>query len=52
MHEVSILDVDKSGSLNLDADSDEGTKNRAQIRLEGDLGEGDDQPILMSKDSG
>ena len=38
VHDVSILDLDKEGSLNLDADSDEG--NRTKVALEGDLGEG------------
>ena len=33
LHEVSILDLDKEGSLNLDVDSDDGTKKTALASL-------------------
>ena len=50
---MSILDLDKEGSLNLDADSDDNNTGRARINLEGDLGEHveGEKSVLVNKQS-
>ena len=50
LHEVSILDLDKEGSLLNDADSDAGN-GKLKVTLDGDLGEGTDSRPLIHQPS-
>ena len=55
LHDVSILDLDKEGSLLNDMDSmDGGGPSRTKVALDGVLGEGQDtksKPLLVNQPS-